>query len=60
MTVLHRILLWKSSGKMASGITVSRGSDDVMDVRVCALSVFLSVSSVLPSFLSLLFSLHYV
>ena len=45
---------------MASGITVSRGSDDVMDVRVCALSVFLSVSSVLPSFLSLLFSLHYV
>ena len=60
MTVLHRILSWKKSGKMASGITGSRGSNDVMGVRVCALFLFLSVSSVLASFLSLLFSLHYV
>ena len=52
MTVLHRILLWKSSGKMASGMTGSRGSDGVMGVRVCALSLFLSVSSVLASLFS--------
>ena len=45
---------------MASSITGSRGSNDVMGVRVCALFLFLSVSSVLASFLSLLFSLHYV